>query len=76
LVLDIVKSTPEDRPCEQLKERLLLAHTLNKFKRFEKLMAVPSLRGQRLLAMLSAMLEFCPRSKRKPSFLLFFSASA
>jgi hypothetical protein len=63
LVMDIVEVPPAVNPYETLKERLLSQLQLSEYERLDQLFTMPGLGSRKLLAMLAAMLELCPRGE-------------
>jgi hypothetical protein len=71
LVLDLVKTPPEDDPYTALKARLLLSHQLTKFQKIEQLHQMGNLGDPKPSELLAQMLELCPGGQVANEFFLF-----
>jgi hypothetical protein len=68
LVADLVESELPVDPYDELRRRLLQAHTLTPYQQVEQLFAHPSLGDQRPSELLAAMLKKCPRGQEDSPF--------
>ena len=68
LVADLVESELPVNPYDELRRRLLQAHSLTPYQQVEQLFAHPSLGDQRPSELLAAMLKKCPRGQEDSPF--------
>jgi hypothetical protein len=62
----------DDEPYTVLKEDLLQQHTLTKYQRIERLLAVGPLGSRRPSQLLAEMMELCPDDEEASCFFIFF----
>ena len=65
LIMDLVEETPDERPYEAVKDRLVSHLRLSEYERLDRLCNLPALGAKKPSAMLAAMLELCPRGEEK-----------
>jgi hypothetical protein len=72
LCFHAVAHPDDDEPYSVLKEDLLQQHTLTKYQRIERLLAVGSLGSRCPSQLLAEMMELCPDDKEASCFFVFF----
>jgi hypothetical protein len=72
LCFHAVAHTDDDEPYTVLKEDLLQQHTLTKYQRIERLLAVGPLGSRRPSQLLAEMMELCPDDEEASCFFMFF----
>ncbi len=72
LCFHAVTHPADDEPYSILKEDLLQQHTLTKYKRIERLLAVGPLGSHRPSQLLAGMMELCPDDVEASCFFVFF----
>jgi hypothetical protein len=72
LCFHAVAHPDDDEPYTVLKEDLLQQHTLTKYHRIERLLAVGPLGSHRPLQLLAEMMELCPDDEEATCFFVFF----
>jgi hypothetical protein len=75
LCFHAVAHTDDDEPYTVLKEDLLQQHTLTKYQRIERLLAVGPLGSHRPSQLLAEITELCPDDEEASCFFVFFSYS-
>jgi hypothetical protein len=65
LVADLVETPPEDKPYQQLKDRLMASRQLMRYQRAKRLFAMLALGSRKPSEMMAAMLEVCLRGEEK-----------
>jgi hypothetical protein len=71
-VFHAVTHPDDDEPYTVLKEDLLQQHTLTKYQRIERLLAVGLLGSCRPSQLLAEMMELCPDNEVASCFFVFF----
>ena len=72
LCFHAVAHPDDDEPYSVLKEDLLQQHTLTKYQRIERLLAVGPLGSRRPSQLLAEMMELCPDDEAASCFFVFF----
>jgi hypothetical protein len=72
LCFHAVAHPDDDEPYSVLKEDLLQQHTLTKYQRIERLLAVGPLGSRRPSQLLAEMMELCPDDEEASCFFVFF----
>ncbi len=72
LCFHAVAHPDDDEPYTVLKEDLLQQHTLTKYQRIKRLLAVGLLSSCRPSQLLAEMMELCPDDKEASCFFMFF----
>ena len=60
---DLMRGPPPPDAYQQLKTRLLAAHTLTEFQRMDKLLSAQPLGGQKPSDLLHELVQFCPEKR-------------
>jgi hypothetical protein len=60
---DLMRGPPPPDAYQQLKTRLLAAHTLTEFQRMDKLLSAQPLGGQKPSDLLHELVQFCPEGE-------------
>jgi hypothetical protein len=72
LCFNAVAHPDNDEPHSRLKDDLLQQHTLTKYQRIERLLAVGSLASRRFTQLLAEMMELCPDDEEASCFFISF----
>jgi hypothetical protein len=75
MVANLVEATPSATACDDIKNPLVASHQLTDFQKAEKLFQMPALGSRKPSDLMEALLETCPRAKKRATCSPAFSYS-